>query len=173
MKNIPAGDSPTISPDSWTKITKSFMGQNQLAKGNSQIIILQGDGSTDPTINLSFSVSGRANQKGLLNKWFGITSAPWIYIQNNDVLFLDTFLWGATPLGSSSFSRTDNPLYVNAWMPQTYTPSLTLNPDFTIKVPAALWATLGSSDDNRSKVVKQFADRFVIAGIFYDVQTYS
>jgi hypothetical protein len=44
--------------------------------------------------------------------------------------------------------------------------------NFTINVPSALFATLGNNLTNRENTIRSFADKYVLAGITYNIITY-
>lgn len=161
LQDVPINDTPG-NPLLWYKINENFIGIDQRVKLTSQIMSLQGD------LYPAVVPYGRANEKGSLNKWFGVTSAPWIYIINND-FESDLFFFGRTE--GTGFSKTDNSNFVEGGFGLTYT-GPDDNYDFTIMFPIAIYTSLASTDDQRNAIIRNFVDNYVIAGILYDIQTY-
>jgi len=128
----------------WIEVTDNFIGVRERAKYNSEIIVLE----------------------YALNKWYRVpTSDPQIYIANNNVA--SGFLMGASS-ATSSVMAADS-YYSTSYMGLTYTP---VAYDFTVFVPVVLFATLGSTLANRENNVRSFVDKYKLAGLQYDIQTF-
>jgi hypothetical protein len=128
----------------WIKIQDNFMGANQRARFNSQIIILE----------------------HALNKWFRVpTIDPQIYLGNN--YNPNTFLLGTSGIYSSPLAS--NSAFTVAYLGNAPTFTAT---DFTVYVPVVLFATLGNTVQNRENNVRRFVDKYRLAGIAYNVTTY-
>lgn len=105
-----------------------------------------------------------------LNKWFGTTfrqppSTSDIYITNN-VVPIAPFRVGLTSPVSSSVGLTSSSEFVG----QTAQFAAAIN--FTIYVPVAVYNALDSNSANRDKIFRSFADKYVAAGMVYQIQTY-
>ncbi|MEO6901557.1 MAG: hypothetical protein ABI241_00555 [Bacteroidia bacterium] len=129
--------------DFWFLINPIFMGARERIMYNSQVILYE----------------------YALNKYFLVTAAPYIYISNN--ISSSFFVMGAS--SSTSSNMAANSLYSSTYMGINY--SVTSN-NFTIYVPSALFATLGTNDANRINAIRAFADQYVLAGINYNVIQY-
>jgi len=105
-----------------------------------------------------------------LNKWFDTTflQPPLvsdIYLTTNPTL-LSVFRVGYSEDESSSVA--DFASSENVFNDYLFTPSIGL----TINIPVAVFNALGADDATREAVVRNFADKYVITGVFYDIQTY-
>ncbi len=137
---------PPSNPVFWQKLNSNFIGADERITYNSQIIILE----------------------HALNKWFqNLTATDQIFINTNSIAS-NLFLMGET--GAYSSAMANNGPFANFFMPNT--PNYPTQYNFTINVPAALFATLGTNSTNRENTVRTFADKYVLAGITYNVTTY-
>ena len=137
-----AGNYPTDTIY-WIKILDNFVGLNERMKYTSQIITFE----------------------YLLNRWFfnyGI--ATQIYVQNNPII-QNVFVMGQTGLYSSAMAV--NSIYSTSYM--NTAPSFPTFYNFTIYVPSSLWVHLGSTTSQREKAIRAYADKFVLAGLNYNV----
>ena len=103
-----------------------------------------------------------------LNRYFGTTytpppGTPDIYIQNNTITD-PVFRAGVALSDSSAVGLSGSTEYV----PLTYT-ATAAQPLFTIWVPVAFHTALGADAD---QIISNFADRYVVAGITYNIDTY-
>lgn len=129
----------------WKKILDSKIGVRERIKYNSQKILFEYH----------------------LNKSFDIPNAdPQIYIDNNNV-YNNVFLLGETGEYSSTLAEYSTNQYTYLGLSQSYDFY-----NFTIFVPLAFFNTLGVSDNVREMVIRNYADRFVLAGMNYNVLTY-
>lgn len=137
---------PNLYPDYWYKITDNYIGVDERLKYNSQIIIYE----------------------YALNKWFrNIGATNQIYVVNN-VTYGTAFLLGNTGQYSSSLPNTY--WFAANALGNTYTVSTPY--DYTIKVPVALWNTLGSITNDKNNAVRNVAERYNMAGMTYNIITY-
>jgi hypothetical protein len=105
-----------------------------------------------------------------LNKWFDTTflQPPLvsdIYLTTNPTL-LSVFRVGYTEDESSSvgdFASSEN--VFNDY-------SFAANYGLTINIPVAVYNALGPDAATREAVVRNFADKYVITGVFYDINAY-
>jgi hypothetical protein len=137
---------PTTDTNYWVKILDNFIGLEERRKYTSQIITFE----------------------YMLNRWFFNNPAdPQIYIRNNNIIS-NIFLMAPSDPYSSKMS-------VNDYFATTYMcvdPSYPSTYNFTIYVPAALFATLGNNLNNRESAIRAYADKFVLAGIRYNIDTF-
>jgi hypothetical protein len=152
---------PIANPEYWIKVTENFIGADQRVKYNSSIMILQGDA------NPAHVTYGTANQNGALNKWFGVTVAPWIYITNNDI-DINGFYLGWDSVSSSGMARSSN--YQEDFLGEDYTSSGQF--DFTIKIPSATYTAINADPVIAEAIVRGFVDPIILAGIKYNIVTY-
>ena len=140
------GLSPDVNTDDWLLIEKDFVGANERVKYNSQKMVLE----------------------YVLNRYLNTTATtmPTIYILTNTV-DVNGFYIGID--GQSELGE----LGVNTNQDDFLGTSYTLNGyAFTIYVPLALYTSLGTTAANRENRVRNVADKYVIAGINYNVTTY-
>lgn len=137
------GNDPTNSTY-WVELNSNFIGARERSLYNSQKILFE----------------------YALNKWFMVSSAPLIYIENKTVVG-SPFMLGET--GETSGTMAYDSQYQQFYLGETYTYQQI---DFTIWVPIAIFNTLGSNVSNREKAVRSFADEYVLAGIIYNVKSY-
>lgn len=136
---------PYNSADYWLKVQDNFIGAEERLRYNSQIIVLE----------------------YALNRWFSNPMpADQIYIANNDVIsggmmMAETGTYSSFMAGSGVYAQT---FMMDAFVAVTY--------DFTVWVPVALFATLGTTADNRENAVRQFVDQYRCPGLNYNVDTF-
>lgn len=135
----------------WTQIVADYRGVNERVRYNSQKILLE----------------------FILNKWFNTTwlqpddpfnpTRPEIYVDSNltDNQVLTSYY---TENAESNVYYYDSLTY--AYVLNTYTFN---QPAFTIFIPSWLPIALGVDANNQ---IRAIADKYVIAGITYDIQTY-
>jgi hypothetical protein len=106
----------------------------------------------------------------LLNKWFKTTFRPLpgvsdIYIVNNP-LTNNAFAIGYMDITSSNVFGAD--IYCTDFILDVYAFNQT---DFTIFVPLGFYTTL-NVNGQADNIIRSIADRYNIAGMIYDIQTY-
>lgn len=128
----------------WTLVNPTFVGADERITYNSQIIILEHS----------------------INKWFrNELAADQIYLETNQIVNT-VFQMGNNGRYSSVMSNVGG----TTWMGNT--PSYTTQYNFTVNVPASLFATLGTDATNRENAIREFVDKYNLAGIKYNVTTY-
>ena len=137
-----------VAPDNtntyWLLIQDNFIGANDRIKFNSQIIMLEKE----------------------LNVWYkNPLPANQIYIVNN--VNPANFILGGSGATSSKISSLSQNSTVFLSNVTNF-----VNSDFTVMVPTALYTTLGSNATNRENNIREFVNKYKLAGIQYDVQTY-
>jgi hypothetical protein len=161
LSNVAAFVKPNSNPDIWLKISNNFIGADQRVKFRSSIMILQGDA------NPADSTYGTANQNGALNKWFGVNTAPWIYLTNNAT---DTngFFLGWDSDSSSQMAQTSN--YQLDFLGESYT--VTDQDDFIVNIPSAVYTSINADPIIAEAIVRGFLDPIIVAGIKYSILPY-
>lgn len=107
-----------------------------------------------------------------LNEWFGGTfvnspGASDIYVSlltNNDTTF-----WCGINENESSLVVADN-VDIYGWIQAVDLTAATYQ--FTIWIPLAIWTPLAATDAERERIVRAFADTYVLAGVSYNLDTY-
>jgi hypothetical protein len=142
---------PQNSPGSWIKVCDDFRGVRERVLYNSQKIKLE----------------------YILNRWFGTNwvqpdsmtapTRPDIYIDNN-VLQNMAFTVYEDDTNSSKVFASD--LFTEQFIMDDYD---FIGDAFTIYVPAGFYAGLGTFAEAQ---IRAIADKYVIAGITYTIQTY-
>lgn len=154
-------DANTDTPDvitSWLPIQQNFIGVDERA---------QYDG-----LKLKFEYA--------LNKWFAtqfrqptsFVAAPDYYLPKSDIylitnlLPISVFRVGISEIESSSVGLLDSSeaVYDNYNFTGVY--------GLTIMVPVAVWTALSTVTADRDNIIRNFADKYVTAGVLYDIQTY-
>jgi hypothetical protein len=142
--NIPTNNSY------WFRVQDKFVGIEPRMKYNSQHITLE----------------------WALNEWFGTTfvntpGSSDIFISAINVF--DTTYWvGATESESSLVTYDNNDTF--GWIQAE--DLIAINYTFSINVPIAVWTALDSVSGNRDKIIRAFADAYVLAGVQYNIITY-
>lgn len=139
-----------IPPDDsvyWVKINDIFIGANERLKYNSQKIVFE----------------------YALNKYFQIPVSPFIYITNNFVVADNVFVMSNSGLTSSVMPL--NSAYQINFLGLVPAYATSVN-DYTIYVPLAVYNALGTNAINRENAIRQFADKYNLAGIQYNVIAY-
>jgi hypothetical protein len=129
----------------WVKIQDNFIGANERVKYNSQIIVFE----------------------YALNKWFiNLFTPNQIYITNNATS--SQMLMGQTSAYSSPIAA--NSIFSTYYMGNAYTPT---QYDFTINFPIALFNALPPAlNADKEKLIRNFADKYKLAGMTYNIITY-
>jgi hypothetical protein len=151
FQSIESGNTgqPTMS-DKWRLVSENFLGSDfRLA-------------ITGEKLNLEYA----------LNTWFGsVFRQPSvgisdIYLTTNNVIDLPVFRVGINEFESTAV-RTDisDQFVINSY---TFTAQYNL----TINVPIALFNALGATNEIRTSIIRAFADKYINAGLTYQIQTY-
>jgi hypothetical protein len=132
----------------WAKVQDNFIGVLERLKYNGHTLILT----------------------YALNKYFGTT-----FRQPNNIsdIFINVnakptavFLVGDTEAQSSLvYSNTSSEFIVNGYSFATYH-------NMTIFVPVAVYNALDTDPANRERIIRNFADQYIVGGITYDIATY-
>lgn len=147
LVDLNIGNDP-LDTNFWVKVMDNFIGTEERVKYNGHALILT----------------------YALNKYFGTTfrqpnSVSDIYLVRN-MKPAAPFIVGATESESSvAYANNSSEVVINAYAFTGYT-------NMTIFVPLAVYNALDTDPANREQIVRNFADKYVIAGITYDVQTY-
>lgn len=132
------------------KLQDNFLGVSERIKYNSQKILFE----------------------YAMNKWFSVPNVSIpnsIFITNNFIQSETIFLMGGSSetssvMPNSSVYSTDYMGNVPAYIAVSF--------DFTINVPLDLFDTLGTNATNKENTIRQFADKYNLAGTTYNVITY-
>lgn len=140
---------PPENESAWYKTQDNFIGLNERIMYNGQTLVLT----------------------YALNRWFGTTfrqpnaGISDIYLITNPQPVSPFIVGGRTVNSSIVFSNRSIELVVNQY-------TFSQVPNLTIMVPDSLYQTLGPNDTARTNIVRSFTDRYITAGLFYNVQTY-
>jgi len=122
-------------------------------------------------------VSERVNYNGqklvlefALNKWFGTTfrQPPLvsdIYINNADVIPGVFVVGGVEAISSSVFRTGSSEVVIDGY-------TFAAQPNFNIYVPIAVYNALDTGMINNEKIFRNFADKYIPAGLIYSIITY-
>jgi hypothetical protein len=140
-------DIPTVTA-SWKEVQQNFIGLSERIYYTGQKLTLE----------------------YAMNKWFGTTfrqpnSVSDIYITNN-ALAISVFRVAADEDSSSVVLAEASPEFVI----NDYNFAVTYN--FTINCPVAVYNALSAVAGNREKIFRAFVDKYVPAGITYNIVTY-
>lgn len=104
----------------------------------------------------------------ILNKWFDVDPLPvdQIYITNNNI-YGTAFVMGQT--GTTSSTMPNSSQYSATFLGNAYNFGSNA---FTIYVPVAVFNALDPDATNAENIIRAIADKYVIAGMNYDVITY-
>lgn len=141
-----AGEIPYNNTDYWLLINKDFVGLDARRVFNSHKMVFE------YTLNLYLNTTP--------------TTIPLIYTTRN-VIDANGFYMGDSgygELGEMAKSNAQNDFMGNSYSLNQYA--------MTIYVPAALYTSLASTSADREARVRNIADRYVPAGIQYNVTTY-
>jgi hypothetical protein len=132
----------------WEKVQDNFIGVVERVKYNGNVLLLT----------------------YALNKYFGTVfrqpnNVSDIYITAN-VKPISVFVVGDTEAESSKvYSNNSSEFVVDSYSFSSYV-------NATIHVPLAVYNALDSDPANREKIIRNFADLYIVAGITYDIVTY-
>jgi hypothetical protein len=169
----------------WTAGTYA---KNELVRyGKSIFQSVEGSNTTEPTysdkwrlvsdnfLGSDFRLSIRGEKLNLeyaLNIWFGSmfrqpsAGVSDIFLATNPITPISVFRVGINEFESSKvFADTSSELVINSY---TFTSQFNLS----INVPVALFNTLGATNAIRESIVRNFADKYINAGLTYTCITY-
>lgn len=142
--------SGTIDLTKFNKLQDNFLGVEERIKYNSQKILFE----------------------YAMNTWFSVpnVSIPYpIFITNNFIQSETIFLMGGSSETSSLMANSS----INSVDYMGNVPNyIGVSFDFTINVPLDLFDTLGTTTINKENTIRQFADKYNLAGTTYNVITY-
>lgn len=169
----------------WINTTTYSIGDRVTYKGSAYESIVAGNLGNTPTDQTKWAVVQqnfigvfeRVLYKGnkllfefAINKFFGT-----VFRQPNNVsdIFITVYpkppsvfvIGESEPFSSKIFTNTSSEFIVDAYSFSTYF-------NMTIFVPLAVFNALDIDPLNREKIIRNFADRYIIAGIKYNVLTY-
>ena len=154
----------TPPPDTtyWRKVQDIWIGFRERTKYNGQKIVLE------YALNKWFGTTWRTP---LVNGYAAIPDATHelysdIYIINN-TLFSDGFIIAQNAQYSDAIPK--NSVYGQVGIGANYSSDQNA---FTIFVPVAVYNALSADVPSREQIVRAFADKYVIAGVIYEIQTY-
>lgn len=134
----------------FNKLQDNFLGVEERIKYNSQKILFE----------------------YAMNKWFSVPNVSIpnsIFITNNFIQSQTVFLMGESSETSSLMPNSSS--YSGNYMGNV--PAyIAVSFDFTINVPLDLFDTLGTNATNKENTIRQFADKYNLAGTTYNVITY-
>lgn len=135
-----------LNTNNWNKINDTYIGISERIYYTSQIITLE------YILNKHFNNIGATNQ---------------IYLINNSISST-YFLMGTSGIYSSKMPR-------NGALSSTFmglTPSYPIQYNMTIMFPIALFTSLDPSSSNQNLIVRNLVNKYILAGITYNIQTY-
>lgn len=143
--NDTTGD-PSTNPNDWVIINDNYLGMDSLQKFNGN------------TLSLEYA----------LNTFFGTTFSPPpstsdIYITTN-IIATNAFMCGYDDTNSSMVGYTTSTEFIT--YDYTYT---ALPASFSINVPTAFFVSLGADAE---KIIRSFADNYVVTSKTYDIIQY-
>ncbi|MES2382614.1 MAG: hypothetical protein V4538_16315 [Bacteroidota bacterium] len=104
----------------------------------------------------------------ILNKWFDVDVSPadQIYITNNNI-YGTAFVMGES--GETSSLLANDSIYSTTYLGNAYSFG---DNAFTIYVPVLVFNALDPDPTNAENIIRAQADKYVIAGIIYNIVTY-
>ena len=144
VPSLPIAGIPPTDTVYWQVVNENFIGAIERAKTSSQIIELEA------SLNKYFQNPLPANQ---------------IYLVNN--LTASNFWLGFD--GETSSKLVNDSIYASDYLANINAVTIY---NFTVMVPSALFTALGSTNAIREGVIRNWVDRFKLAGITYNVVTY-
>jgi hypothetical protein len=169
----------------WTAGTYA---KNQLTKyGKSIFQSIENGNTTEPTYSNTWrlvsdnflgsefrlSVTGsKLNLEYALNTWFGsVFRQPAIgisdiYVLTNTIIPVNVFRVGIIEFESTGvYSNISEQFVINSY-------SFTSQYNLFINVPLSLFNSLGATNEIRNSIIRNFADKYINAGLTYQIITY-
>lgn len=135
-----------LNTNNWNKINDTYIGMDERIRYTSQ------------TITLEYILNKNFNNIGFTNQ---------IYIINNQISST-YFLMGRGAVYSSDLVRVSS----SASTFMGTHGSFPIQYNMTVMFPAALYASLDSDPSNQNLIVRNIVDKYILAGIKYNIQTY-
>jgi hypothetical protein len=140
---------PSYSND-WLLISPNFLGTDFRLAIRGEKIIFQ------YALNIWFDTTFRQPSEGTPSD---------IYLTTNEINE-KPFIVGISEFESSSVFTTSSSEFIT----NTYTFDEEYN--LTINIPTSFFVSLGTTDEIRESIIRNFADKYVSAGITYNIATY-
>lgn len=133
---------------SWIKIQNNFLGAKDRVKYNGQVLVLE------YALNQWFQTQFRQppNQSDIY-----LT----IHRRNTPVFIVGSNVNNSSKVGKSRSTEFVTNVY--DFLPYN---------NMTINIPLAIWTSLDTIEANRDRFVRSFADKYIVAGIIYNISTY-
>ena len=151
FQSVEAGNTtePTFS-ENWRLVSENFLGSD-----------------------FRLSITGaKLNLEYALNTWFGTTfrqpniGTSDIFLTTNNSLPISVFRVGILEGESSKvYTTTSDQFIINAY-------SFLTQYNLTINVPFAFYTSLGATDAVRNSIINSFANKYINAGLTYQIITY-
>jgi hypothetical protein len=136
-----------LNVTNWVNVNDNYIGAIERIKYNYQIILFE------RALNRLFRNYTGSNDQ--------------IYITTNQITN-KIFVMGFN--GSVSSPMALNSLFTTTYMGSN--PTFTTQYNMTIHVPLALFNTLGSTNNDRENAIRIIANKYILAGIIYEVTTF-
>jgi hypothetical protein len=140
---------PTLS-EKWRLVSDNFLGSDFR-------LSIRGE-----KLNLEFA----------LNTWFGTTfrqpvaGLSDIYLTTNNILPIDVFRVGIIEAESTKvYTTVSDQFVINSY-------SFLTQFNLAINVPIAFFNSLGATDEIRKSIIRSFANKYINAGLTYQILTY-
>lgn len=142
---VTTGNPPTDT-NYWVEVSPSFIGVTERLSYNSQTIVLE---------------------RNLNTYYQNLASVNQIYISNNSIIS-EVFAMGNSGSTSSSMDNSGSTSTTIMAINPTFNPQY----NFTLFFPIALFNTLGNTNPNRELNIRGYVNKFILAGINYNITTY-
>lgn len=143
---------PSQSSD-WVQIVNTFIGVDETQKYDCSFIALT------YALNRRFMAVSYAD--------------PLVFTPAGDNIYLEIIADGLDMFQVGYIESESSSIDYNTCSEQvTYDDTVSYQNAFNIRVPNILFNTLGSTTEEKKTAVRNFADKYIIAGIYYDVLSY-
>jgi len=153
-ESLVGGNTDAPTTDKWIKIVDNFIGTDERVLFRSEKIIFE------------YALNKWFNTDANPCVWSNIPAASTIYITNNAIA--SGFFRVGTSQDLSSyvgFGEVGEPIGNDGG-------AVTIQYAYTINIPTAVYAAFGADASTREQTVRNFADKYNIVGLFYNIQTY-
>lgn len=145
-------DAPTTA--NWLKIVDNFIGVNDRVLFRSEKILFE----------------------YALNTWFNTDAEPcvWSKVPGDSTIYItnNAITTGFFRVGTSEELSSSVGFFTSSEPVGNDGGAVTIQYAFTINIPTAVYAAIGTTAAEREQTVRNFADKYNTTGLFYNIQTY-
>lgn len=163
LVNNNIGNTPDMSPNSWQLVLRNFIGISERARYCCR------------TINLEWALNRYFKYQLSTNGYVGFVQPDDPVTPTNSSIYITTFvnpfpsfLIGDDELGSDQIGND----FSTGWITDDEIFTTQSSYLFIVHIPVTVYASINADPVIAEKIVRRFLDKYVISGIYYNIETY-